>query len=85
MKKLSILRTIPFIAIGLILFTNIFFPGITKFQPQYLLFNLLLLLISLIAVIMLFYNQGIKKSTIILLILGVAGTFTLCYLQYIKE
>lgn len=85
MKKLAILRSIPFISVGLILFTKIFFPRVAKPQPGYLIFILVLVLISLLSIIMLSYNKGIKKRNAFFLTIGLVSTITIFYFQYIKS
>ncbi len=76
------LRAVPFISIGLIFFAKIVFPEITKFQPQFLIFNLLLCVVSLLAIMVLYNKKRINKRLIVLLLLGLTGTVTIFFIYY---
>lgn len=82
MKYKSVIQSIPFIAIVIILFVKLLFPEFTKNQPEYLYFVLFLAIISLVSLVIYLINTKINTYRLVLLSVAIIGMLLILYSQW---
>src|SRR5690606_24320617 len=82
MKYKSVIQSIPFIAIVIILFVKLLFPEFTKNQPEYLYFVLFLAFISLVSLVIYLINTKINTYRLLLLSVAIIGMLLILYSKW---
>lgn len=84
MKNKDIIKSVPFLAIVIILLVKLLFPEFSKDQPNYLYFVSFLALISLISAVLHFLRSKIDLRKSLFLLFALTLIFVIVYFQYKK-